>query len=138
MTLTGRHLAINRDMEFSALTMPNPADGYIMDIHHTRCGFGDILDEMRDLRIHRVHDTIRHIARRIPANEQDRCADTETDQWVKEGKPQPYPYGACQNRKRRKAVGARVGAVCDQSRRADLATDARAEDRYEFIAARLP
>ena len=33
VTLTGWHLTINRDVKFCALTVPHPADGYIVDVH---------------------------------------------------------------------------------------------------------
>ena len=63
MTLMRGQFAIDGDVHLSALAVPHPADGNIVNRHDTFDIYDSMLDKMRRFRVNRVHDAEIHIAR---------------------------------------------------------------------------
>ena len=75
-----------------------------------------------------------HVAGRGAQHRQDRDGDEQADDRVGQREAQRDAAGAEQHGQRGESVGAGVQAVGDQRGRADLAADADAVERDEFVA----
>src|SRR5687768_4791996 len=71
MTLAGRHLTVNRNVQLGALAMAYPANRNVIDFHYTTRFRGDLLHGLSNFWFHSIHYTVVHIAGRFPNDDQN-------------------------------------------------------------------
>jgi hypothetical protein len=91
MTFAGGHLTIHGDVQLGALTMSHPANGNLIDFHHTIRFGGDLLNSPGNLWVHCIHHSIVHIAARFPNDDENRNSNPQSNQRIEQWIAQPYP-----------------------------------------------